>query len=45
MVFASMQFIWIFLPMTLVLYYILKLTGKQVLLNLLLLLASILFYA
>ena len=45
MIFASMLFIWIFLPVTLVLYYLLSFTGKQELLNLLLLLASIFFYA
>ena len=45
MVFASMLFIWLFLPVTLVLYYLLSLTKKQVLKNLLLLLVSILFYA
>ena len=38
MIFASMLFIWIFLPVTLVLYYLLSFTGKQELLNLLLLL-------
>ncbi len=45
MVFSSMVFLWIFLPVTLILYGILTRTGKQEMLNLLLLLVSILFYA
>lgn len=45
MVFASMTFLWIFLPATLILYGILSRIGKQEIQNLLLLFASVLFYS
>lgn len=45
MVFSSMIFLWIFLPVTLAGYYLLRLTRKQDLMNLWLLLVSVLFYS
>lgn len=45
MVFSSMTFLWIFLPVTLAGYYLLSLAGKQTLRNVWLLLCSILFYS
>lgn len=45
MVFSSMIFLWIFLPVTLILYYGISRTGKQEMMNLLLLFVSLLFYA
>ncbi len=44
MVFSSMIFLWVFLPVTLVMYYGLSKTGKQEMTNLLLLFMSLLFY-
>lgn len=44
MVFSSMIFLWIFLPVTLIVYYLLKLTGRQTLMNLWLLFVSVFFY-
>lgn len=45
MVFSSMIFLWIFLPITLILYCALSRMGKQEMTNLLLLFASLLFYS
>lgn len=45
MVFASMTFLWIFLPVTLCLYYILQLLGWNKAQNYLLLVMSLLFYS
>ena len=45
MVFSSMIFLWIFLPVTMLLYGLARKTGKQELQNILLLCASIFFYS
>ena len=45
MVFSSMVFLWIFLPVTMVLYGLAHKTGRQGLQNILLLFASVFFYS
>lgn len=45
MVFSSMIFLWVFFPVTLILYYGISRMGKQEMRNLLLLFVSLLFYA
>lgn len=45
MVFSSMVFLWIFLPVTLAGYYLLHLTKNRTLMNVWLLLVSVLFYS
>ena len=45
MVFASITFLWIFLPAVLILYYLLQVWKKQKMQNFLLLFASLLFYS
>ena len=45
MVFASITFLWIFVPAVLILYYLLQVWKKQKMQNFLLLFASLLFYS
>ena len=45
MVFSSMTFLWLFLPVTLAGYYLISLTKSQTAKNLWLLLASVFFYS